>query len=41
MWHGEAIDIWLMVISRVADNKIVEEWQLIDSLSLLQQLGVA
>lgn len=38
---GKSIAIWLMVISRVVNNKIVEEWQLVDSLSLLQQLGVA
>lgn len=38
---GKAIQIWLMVISRVVNNQIVEEWQLVDSLSLLQQLGVA
>jgi hypothetical protein len=29
-----------MVISRIANNKIVEEWQLADTLSMLQQLGV-
>lgn len=38
---SKPIAIWLMVISRIVDNKIVEEWQLVDSLSLLQQLGVA
>ena len=38
---GKKINVWLMVISRVAGNKIVEEWQLVDSLSLLKQLGVA
>jgi steroid delta-isomerase-like uncharacterized protein len=34
------ISISLMVISRIANNKIAEEWQLVDSLSMLQQLGV-
>jgi steroid delta-isomerase-like uncharacterized protein len=37
---GKPVAIWAMVISRVAQNKVVEEWQLIDSLSMLQQLGV-
>lgn len=37
---GKPVEIWLMVISRIANNKIVEEWQLVDSLSMLQQLGV-
>jgi steroid delta-isomerase-like uncharacterized protein len=36
---GKAVEIWLMVISRIANNKIAEEWQLVDSFTLLQQLG--
>lgn len=38
---GKPIDIWLMVVSRIANNQIAEEWQLVDSLSMLQQMGVA
>jgi hypothetical protein len=30
-----------MVISRLTNNQIAEEWQLVDSLSMLQQMGVA
>jgi steroid delta-isomerase-like uncharacterized protein len=37
---GKPVEIWVMVISRIANNKIVEEWQLADTLSMLQQLGV-
>jgi steroid delta-isomerase-like uncharacterized protein len=37
---GKRVDLWLIVISRVANNKIVEEWQMVDALSMMQQLGV-
>ena len=37
---GKSIEIWLIVISRIANGKIAEEWQLVDTLSMLQQLGV-
>lgn len=37
---GKSAAVWLMVISRVANNKIVEEWQMVDSLGMMQQLGV-
>jgi steroid delta-isomerase-like uncharacterized protein len=37
---GKQVTVWLMVISRVVNNKIVEEWQMVDALSLMQQLGV-
>jgi steroid delta-isomerase-like uncharacterized protein len=36
---GKAVEAWVMVISRLADGKIAEEWQLVDTLGLLQQLG--
>lgn len=36
---GKQVAVWLMVISRMADGKIAEEWQLVDGLGLLQQLG--
>jgi steroid delta-isomerase-like uncharacterized protein len=36
---GKQVEVWLMVISRIADNKIAEEWQMVDSLGLMQQLG--
>jgi steroid delta-isomerase-like uncharacterized protein len=37
---GTEVEVWLVVISRVAGGKIAEEWQLVDSLGLMQQLGV-
>lgn len=36
---GNAVEIWLMVVSRMAGGKVAEEWQLIDALTLLQQIG--
>jgi steroid delta-isomerase-like uncharacterized protein len=36
---GNEVQIWLMVISRMADGKVAEEWQLVDALTLLQQIG--
>lgn len=36
---GKEVNIWLMVISRMADGKIAEEWQMVDALTLLQQIG--
>jgi steroid delta-isomerase-like uncharacterized protein len=37
---GKPVMVWVMVISRIADNKVVEEWQLFDALGMLQQMGV-
>lgn len=37
---GKSVEIWIMVISRIANNKIAEEWELVDTLRMLQQLGV-
>jgi steroid delta-isomerase-like uncharacterized protein len=37
---GRQISVWIMVISRIANGKIVEEWQLFDALGMLQQMGV-
>lgn len=37
---GKAIEVHGVVISRFADGKIIEEWEVIDQLTLLQQLGV-
>jgi predicted ester cyclase len=37
---GKAVDISLMLIYRLANDKIVEHWMNADSLGLLQQLGV-
>jgi steroid delta-isomerase-like uncharacterized protein len=36
----KSVEVGLMVVSRIANHKIAEEWQLVDSLSMLQQLGV-
>jgi steroid delta-isomerase-like uncharacterized protein len=37
---GKPVAIWAMVISRIENNKIVEEWQLFDALGMMQQMGV-
>jgi predicted ester cyclase len=31
--------MWVMVISHMAGGKVAEEWQLVDGLGLMQQLG--
>jgi steroid delta-isomerase-like uncharacterized protein len=36
---GNSVEIWLMVISRMAGGKVAEEWQLVDALTLMQQIG--
>lgn len=37
---GKRVEIRMMVVQRVADDKIVEDWVLVESLGLLQQLGL-
>ena len=37
---GTEVSVWVVVISRIANGKIAEEWQLVDGLSLMQQLGL-
>lgn len=37
---GKAIKVHGVVISRFADGKIVEEWEVIDQLTFMEQLGV-
>ena len=37
---GRAIEVHGFVFSRFADGKIVEEWEVIDQLTFLEQLGV-
>ena len=36
---GNEVSVWAVVVSRMAGGKIAEEWQLVDGLSLMQQLG--
>jgi predicted ester cyclase len=38
--RGRRIELWGIVISRVRDGRIVEDWSAFDSLELLRQLGV-
>jgi steroid delta-isomerase-like uncharacterized protein len=37
---GKQVAVWVMVISRIANGKIVEEWQMFDALGMLKQMGV-
>jgi steroid delta-isomerase-like uncharacterized protein len=37
---GNSINIHGMVLSRFREGKIIEEWEVLDQLTLLQQLGV-
>jgi steroid delta-isomerase-like uncharacterized protein len=38
---GKSVDIrWLMNACRVQDGKIVEEWEVLDQLELIRQLGL-
>jgi len=36
---GRTVSAWVMVIRRMAGGKVAEEWQLVDGLGLMQQLG--
>ena len=38
--RGRRVQIWGIVISRLEDDKIVEDWAASDSLSLVRQLGL-
>jgi predicted ester cyclase len=38
---GRSVSVWLLVISRVAGGKVAEEWQLVDTLGMLQQIGAS
>lgn len=38
--RGRPVELWGIVISRLEDGKIVEDWAASDSLSLIRQLGL-
>ena len=38
--RGRRVSLWGIVISRLADGKIVEDWAASDTLGLVRQLGV-
>jgi predicted ester cyclase len=38
--RGRRVELWGIVISRLEDGKIVEDWAASDSLTLLRQLGL-
>ena len=38
--RGRQVRLWGIVISRLADSKIVEDWAASDSLELIRQLGI-
>ena len=37
---GEEMEVSVMTFQRIEDGKAVEEWQIVDTLGMLQQLGV-
>ena len=36
---GRTVSTWVMVISHMVGGKVTDEWQLVDGLGLMQQLG--
>jgi predicted ester cyclase len=38
--RGRSVELWGIVISRLEDGKIVEDWAASDSLTLVRQLGL-
>ena len=38
---GRSVDVgWIMNVARVQDGKIVEEWEVVDQLAIMRQLGL-
>lgn len=37
---GKPVAVWVMLISRIANGKVVEEWQMFDALGMLKRMGV-
>lgn len=38
---GKHVTVKVICITRFADNKIIEDWELVDMFGMLQQLGVS